>query len=202
MAAGSIGTPVGSGHASLAKAIAIVSLALGTVVALVTGAIFTSTASVGSNTFSTGTVILGTSPSSALVTFSAMAPGDQVTAPITVSNTGSMQLRYAVKGTTTEDVLAAQLALTIKTGVTTCTNGGFDSSGTVIYGPGVVGSTAGTNLVGDPTQGAQSGDRTLGASSSETLCFHVSLPLSTGNSSQGLSSTATFDFIGEQTANN
>src|SRR3989304_2840294 len=96
-------------------------------------AIFTDTASVPGNTFSTGTVDITTSPTTALVTFSAMAPGDQVTAPITVTNAGTLQLRYAVTGTTTEDVLAAELDLTIKSGVTTCTNGGFGADGTVVY---------------------------------------------------------------------
>ena len=99
-------------------------------------AVFTSTASVGSNTFTTGTVSLTTSPTTALVTFSGMAPGDQVTAPITITNAGSLALRYAVTSTTTENILATQLGLTIKSGVTTCSNAGFAGSGTVVYGSG------------------------------------------------------------------
>ena len=165
-------------------------------------AIFTSTASVGSNTFTAGTVIIGTSPTTALVTFSNMAPGDEVTAPITVSNTGTLDLRYAITSATSENVLATQLQLTIKSGVTTCTNGGFGADGTVIYGPGVLGNTTPVNVVGDPTQGFQLGDRTLAASANEVLCFSVTLPLSTGNSFQGLTSTATFTFDAEQTKNN
>jgi hypothetical protein len=167
-----------------------------------TGAIFTDTQSVGSNTISTGSVDISTSPASAVVTFSAMAPGDKVTAPITVSNAGSLQLRYAIKSTTTENTLAAQLDMTIKSGVTTCTNGGFTTDGTVLYGPNDFGSTSGVNVVGDPTQGSQAGDRTLNASASEVLCIQVSLPLATGNSFQSLTTTATLDFIAEQTANN
>lgn len=165
-------------------------------------ALFTSTASVPGNTFSTGTVDLTTSPTTALVTFSAMAPGDQVTAPITVTNSGTMALRYAVTSTTTENVLAAQLDLTIKSGVTTCTNAGFGVDGAVVYATGDLGSTAGVNVIGDPAQGAQAGDRTLAASTNEVLCFNVSLPLSAGNASQGLTTTATFAFQAEQTANN
>jgi spore coat-associated protein N len=176
-------------------AAAVVSFGLST-------AIFTSTATVGSNTFSTGTVDLTTSPTSALVTFSTMSPGDQVTAPITVTNAGSLTLRYAVTSTTTENTLAGQLQLTIKSGVTTCTNAGFGSTGTVLYGPGVLGTTGGTNVIGNPAQGAQTGDRTLNASANEPLCFNVSLPLSSGNSFQNLTTTATFTFNGEQTTNN
>ncbi len=165
-------------------------------------AVFTNTASVGSNTFSTGSVTISTSPASALVTLSNMAPGDQVTSPITVTNAGSLALRYAITSTTTENVLAGQLSLTIKSGVTTCTNAGFGASGTVIYGAGVLGNTTAVNLVGNPAQGAQAGDRTLASSANEALCFNVSLPLSTGNAYQSLTTTATFAFQAEQTANN
>jgi hypothetical protein len=131
-----------------------------------------------------------------------MAPGDQVTNPITVTNGGTLQLRYAVTSTTTENVLAGQLDLTIKTGVTTCTNAGFGADGTVIYGPGDLGSTAGTNVIGNPAQGNQAGDRTLNASANETLCFNVQLPSSTGGTYQGLNTTATLAFQAEQTSSN
>ncbi len=165
-------------------------------------AVFTDSTSVGANTFATGDVDLSTSPTSALVTFSAMLPGDQVTAPITVTNDGSADLRYAITSTTTENTLAAQLDLTVKSGVATCTNAGFGASGTVLYGPADVGNTTAVNLVGNPTQGAQAGDRAVAAGANETLCFNVSLPLSTGNAFASLSSTATFTFQAEQTQNN
>ena len=167
-----------------------------------TGAFFTDAQSVGSNIFSTGSLDISTSPASAIVSFSAMAPGDTVTAPVTVSNAGSMQLRYAIQSTTTEDLLATQLDLTIKTGVTTCDNGNFGVDGTVIYGAGDTGNTTGLNLAGDPAQGAQAGDRTLDAATNEVLCMQVSLATSTGNAYQGLTTTATLDFLAEQTANN
>ena len=169
---------------------------------LITGSTFTDTQSVASNTFVTGTLDISGSATSTLITFNNMAPGDKVTNPITVSNNGSLELRYAVKSTTTENTLAAQLDLTIKTGVTTCTNVGFDTDGTVIYGVGDLGSTTGLNLVGNPTQGADSGDRTLAASGTEVLCFQVSLPSSTTDAFQGLTTTSTLDFIAEQTTNN
>lgn len=167
-----------------------------------TGAFFTDAQNVGSNIFSTGTLDIFTTPASAIVSFSAMAPGDSVTAPVTVTNNGTMQMRYAVRSTTTEDLLAAQLDLTIKTGVTNCDNGGFLTDGTIIYGAGDAGSTVGLNLVGNPSQGNHAGDRTLDAANNEILCIQVSLPLSTGNAYQGLTTTATLEFLAEQTANN
>ena len=176
--------------------------AVATVATAATGAIFTDTQSVAANTFSTGTVAISSSPTSAVVSLSAMAPGDKVTAPITISNDGSLQLRYAVTSTTTEDVLAAALDMTVKSGVTTCTDGGFGVDGSVLYGAGDFGTTGGMNVFGDSAQGAQAGDRTLNAAANEVLCIQVSLPLATGNSFQSLTTTATLNFLAEQTANN
>ena len=167
-----------------------------------TGAFFTDTQSVSANSFATGTVDISSDSASAVVALSDMAPGDVVTAPITLSNDGSLQLRYAVRSTTTEDALAAQLDLTIKSGVSTCTTGGFDTDGSVLYGAGDLGSTSGLDVIGDPTQGPDSGDRTLDAAAEETVCVQVLLPTSTGNAYQGLTTTATLEFVSEQTVNN
>ena len=166
-------------------------------------AVFTDTASVGSNTFTTGTIIISTSPTTALVTFSDMAPGDSVqpSAGIVVSNDGTLSLRYAITSTTTEDVLAAALDLTIREIDVDATIACDDFDGAVIYPTGDLGSTGGgINVVGDPAQGDQGTDRTL-ASGTETLCFRVELPLS-ATGPEGTTTTATFAFQAEQTVNN
>ncbi|MGH2784232.1 MAG: TasA family protein [Actinomycetota bacterium] len=163
-----------------------------------THAIFTDSQAVGSNVFSTGTIDISSSPTSALVSFTAMAPGDKVTAPITVSNAGTLSLRYAmttaISGSST---LSDGLTLAVKSGVTTCSNAGFGTDGTSVYSGAL---TAGA--IGDATQGSQGGDRSLAASASEVLCFQVLLPTTAANSLQSLSATATFTFSAEQTANN
>ena len=167
--------------------------------------VFTSTADVPGNAFTTGTVDISTSPASALITYSGMAPGDKVTQSLTVSNDGSLELRYAVTSLATNTdskALRAQLDLRIKSGVTTCTNGGFDTDGTLLYGAADLGGDPAINIVGDPTQGADTGDRTLAASGSEALCFQVELPSSTGDPYQDATTTATFSFEAEQTASN
>lgn len=166
-----------------------------------TNALFTDSQSVGANAFTTGTLDLSTSKTSAALALSGMAPGDQVVAPITIDNSGSLALRYAVVSTTTENVLSHQMVLTVKSGVTSCDASSFDASGTQLYS-GILGSTGGTDIIGDPATGQQSGDRTLASGASETLCFRAQLPLSTGNSYQGLSTAATFSFVAEQTKNN
>ena len=171
-----------------------------------TQAMFSDTASVGANTFTAGTIDVATTPATALVSLSGMAPGDAVYGEMHVQNSGTLELRYAVTSTTTENTLAAQLDLTIRGPAATtggCNSAGFATFGTgVLYGAGDLGSSTGVNTIGDPTQGGQAGDRILARGADEYLCFKAELPLATGNSFQGLSSTATFDFASEQTANN
>lgn len=163
-------------------------------------ALFTDTASVGGNAFATGTIDITAAPALAVVSASAMAPGDQVTNPLTVTNSGNLEFRYALTSTTDEDVLAAELVLTVKSGVTTCDDANWTADGTVLYS-GRLGSTGTDAILGDVTAGQQTGDRVLAASGAEVLCFNVTLPLST-TTGEGSSSEATLAFEAEQTANN
>jgi predicted ribosomally synthesized peptide with SipW-like signal peptide len=177
---------------------------LGLLAGLSSLAIFTDSAVVDGNSFTTGTVDISTAPTTALVTYNNMAPGDQVTNPLVVTNAGTLQLRYAVSSTATNTDgkgLKDQLTLTIKTiDVTTPGTPCDDFDGTQLYTGDADGTTGA--LVGSNAQGAQAGDRTLDASISETLCFQVLLPSSTGNAFQNATTTATFTFDAEQTANN
>lgn len=167
-------------------------------------AMFTDTGSVSNNAFVRGTGDVSTTPNTSLVTFSNM-PGDSVVDDITVTNNGSLEVRYAVTSTTTENTLAAQLDLTIwdeaeeGDAETTCNT---TPPVTVLYGPAELGSTTGVIIIGNPAPGFQAGDRTLAAGASDVLCFLVSLPLSAGDSFQGLTTTPTFEFAAEQTTNN
>ena len=189
----------GNGGRILAS-IAVLAVA-GTMFAFGSLALFSDQETVTGNAFSTGTIDLVATPATAVVTASDMAPGDQVTASLDVANSGTLEFRYAAGSTTTEDTLASQLVLTVKSGVTTCDDANWAADGSVLYS-GPLGSTGGTAVLGDPTQGAQAGDRVLAAGANEALCFNVTLPLATGNSAQGQSTTATFTFDAEQTANN
>ena len=184
---------------TLGVALTVASIGIGTV----SMALFTSTANVPANTFSTGSVIISTNPTTALITFANMAPGDQVTAPITVTNGGTLALRYAISSVSTNvdtKGLKDQLALTIKTGVSACNNIDWVTDGTAIY-TGDLDSSAG-KLVGDAATGQDTGDRALATTVGEVLCFHASLPLATGDAFQLASTTATFTFAAEQTKNN
>ena len=173
-------------------------------VSVMTIALFTDQESTTS-AFTTGTIILDDVKVDALVlTTAAMMPGDSVTDDVIIENDGTAQLRYAMTSSSTNaDSLALRdaLSLTIKTiDVTTpgtpCDN--FDGATTL--SSGVLGAT--TAAFGDPTPGGDVGDRVLNAGANETLCFRVTLPSSTGNGSQGATTTTTFNFDAEQTSSN
>ena len=173
-------------------------------VSVMTIALFTDQESTTS-AFTTGTIILDDVKVDALVlTTAAMMPGDSVTDDVVIENDGTAQLRYAMTSSSTNaDGLGLRdaLSLTIKTiDVTTpgtpCDN--FDGASTLYSG--VLGAT--TAAFGDPTPGSDTGDRVLNAGANETLCFRISLPSSTGNGSQGATTTTTFTFDAEQTSSN
>ena len=156
-------------------------------------AVFTDSSAVDGD-WTAGTVVINADADGS-ASFSAedILPGDSGEQTITVANDGTAALRYALATSATNadgKGLASQLDLTIRTGA-------CPSSGTTLF-TGKVGSAA----FGDPTQGADAGDRELAAADSEDLCFAWSLDLATGNAYQGAATTATFTFDAEQTANN
>ena len=182
----------------------LVLVMMGGAMTLGTNAVFSDTTTLGANSFQTGSIDISTSPASALFSVNGMMPGDSVTQPLTVSNDGSAELRYAISATATDpdgQALKDQLTLTIKSAdVTTPGVPCDDFDGAQLYSGDLDGTTGA--LVGDNSQGAQAGDRVVAAGSSEVLCFQVSLPLATGNAAQNTSTEATFTFDAEQTANN
>ncbi len=163
-------------------------------------ALFSDSETVAGNGFTTGTIDLTAAPATAVVTMPLAAPGDQVTATLTVANAGSLDLRYNMTSTTTEDSLASELVLTVKNGVTTCDDANWGTDGTTVYS-GALGATTTIAVFGSAAAGADPGDRTLSAGTNEILCVNVTLPISS-TGPQGATSTATFLFDAEQTKNN
>jgi hypothetical protein len=144
--------------------------------------------------FSTGTIDVSVSPA-VLAAVTNMMPGDTATQALTVTNAGTGDLRYAMS-TVATNALGSQLQLTVKT-----QDGGGGCA--AFTGTSVLAiTTLNGAAIGSNAQGANAGDRNLAAGASEVLCFRVSLPLSTGNTFQGVSSAVTFTFDAEQTANN
>ena len=157
--------------------------------------LFTESVDNGGNAFTSGSVDISTNPASAFVTMSNMAPGDSVTDQVTISNDGTLELRYAVTtvATNTDSLdLRDALTLTIRTLGTDCAT--FD--GTQLYT-----GTLANGAIGNPAQGEDAGDRTLAASGNEDLCFKVEFP-SGAMEPEAAATTATFTFAAEQTTNN
>jgi spore coat-associated protein N len=155
--------------------------------------------------FTTGTIVLDEVKIDALtLTTGAMMPGDSITDDVVVENDGTAQLRYAMTtASTNPDAkgLRDVLTVTIKTidvtdPATPCD--AFDGT-TTLY-TGVLGAS--TAAFGNPAAGPHANDRALNAGMNETLCFRVTLPSVTGNAHQGATTTTTFTFDAEQTANN
>ena len=128
-----------------------------------------------------------------------MMPGDVANGTLTVQNTGTGTLRWAMTtAATNTDTknLRDQLGLVIKTKDTN-TAGCGNFNGTQLYS-----GTLAAAVVGDPAVGDQGSDRTLAGAASEVICYRATLPIATGNTFQGAATTATFTFSAEQTANN
>lgn len=191
---------------SMLKSMLALAMTVAALAAVTTSALFTETDTVGANSFATGSVDISTNPTTQIVYASSdMAPGDSEAGQVTVSNDGSLEYRYAITSTTTEDTLAAQLDMTVWAEASeTTVDGTCDVTPPTakLYTAADLGVTTGLNVIGDPTTGSQAGDRTLAAAGSEVLCFLVALPSSTDNTFESLTTTATFAFAAEQTANN
>ena len=191
------------------KKVVVSILILGVVLAVaLIGAIalFTDQATNPDNTFSTGTVDLAINPATAMFTVSNMAPGNVTYKGIELTNSGSLQLRYAMTTTVGGNniTLAQQLDLTIDvvTGIGVDNIWGTSDDNLItgdIYGPNGALSSA---FIGNPAPGNQTGHRILNASGNETLRFKVTLPLDTGNTFQNTTCTVAFVFDAEQTINN
>jgi hypothetical protein len=156
---------------------------------------FTSSTGPTVDQFSTGTITLGAGVTSGSLALTNMVPGDTFAAQLTVQNSGSLTLRYAVSTSTTGSApLASGLQLTIRTKTA---NPCSSQDGSILYGPATLSSGA----VGSAAQGQQAGDRQLDPSASENLCFVVTLPTSettVANTSTGV----TFSFAAEQVVAN
>ncbi|MGV8979309.1 MAG: hypothetical protein ACOH17_14825 [Cellulomonas sp.] len=209
----------------LVSTFVIVALAVFGIASLTTSALFTDNEAITGGAITTGTVDLTTSGSLTFaVPAGGLAPGDSAFAAVTVTNSGSLAYRYAVRyqatdvdttpgtvtstlpeGTATSAFLSSQLKLTsyiLGTGTASCDAAGTDA-GTALASVGSPLVTSGlTTFIGDVAMGAQNGDQTLPSTGQETLCFRVDLPIATTNDYQDTSTTITLRFDAEQTVNN
>ena len=155
-------------------------------------AAFTDQETVADNTFTSGTVDLLLGTTTALVTYSDMAPGDSTgSQSLLVTNNESLDLSYTVSTTMDTDdgtpLLGDALDLTIWQDVNQdgCAAGpGIGDDSAALYGPA------------DLNDGAL-GARVLTTGTNETLCFLVEFP-SAATDPQGASADANFVFDATQ----
>jgi hypothetical protein len=183
----------------------IVGLSVIALGSLSTGAFFTDQTSVDSADITTGSVKINTNPTTAAtLDFAAtnMAPGDSAYKKLQVLNDGSLALRYSADGSASA-ALGGQLEVTVymlPTAATACTAGSVAAL-TPLFAPAPLG-TGPTQLFGNPATGADTGDQVLSAGSQDGLCIVATLPTTTGNAFQDTTTTLSFHFDAEQTANN
>jgi hypothetical protein len=214
------------------KRLVIGAVALFAIAALVTAAVLAvlqdpTNTSTGNN-FTSGKISLTIDKPNGILSWTnasngGMAPGDQTTGEVAVSNDAPAgaqnRLRYAITVTTTGTAaLISQLQLTVRrgdgnqaSGACALFNGSILYQGTIL-GAGVV--SGGTRrLVGSPGTGKYDDgsavepfrdDRELDAGTAERLCFAVSMnETATGVGIESPASvTSVFDFVAEQTVNN
>ncbi|MEP7378423.1 MAG: TasA family protein [Chloroflexota bacterium] len=167
-------------------------------VTMMSMALFTDDATVDNNSFTTGTIDISTMPATALFNVSAMMPGDSVYGQLNVANAGTAQLRYAMTSSSTDDSQHLADAVTLEIRVKAAGTCAADFTGSVV----MVSTALSGAAFGDPGTGSDTGDRVLNPSAGENLCFKASLAGSTPDSFQGATTTTTFTFSAEQTANN
>jgi len=158
-------------------------------------ALFTDTAAT-TGSFTTGTIDISVD-NSALFSVGAIMPGDSGSATLRVTNSGSAQLRYAMDSNSTNlDGLGLRSLLNM-----TITLGACPGSGTPFFSGVLYTDAVNHAKFGSTVSGNQAGDRTLASGAFDDLCFAWSLPSGT-TTGQGATTTATFTFYAEQTANN
>lgn len=120
-----------------------------------------------------------------------LVAGDSFDAQLEIVDSGSLDLRYAMTSSASG---SADLASTLQVAVRTKTSNACSvRDGSTLYSGPLSGAA-----IGDPTYGAQAGDRTLASGGSESLCFAVTLPTSATSTVAAQSVSATFDFLAEQ----
>jgi spore coat-associated protein N len=185
---------------------AIVGLAFVGIGQLTTGALFEDSATAAVS-YASGNVSIQAngSASTTLAPATNLAPGDTVYRSVNVTNTGSLDLRYAITGLTTVETknLSTVLRYTVFQGVTNAQCAAGTTGGGTAIASNVTIGTASTPLVGSNANGANPGDRTIAAGAgADALCVAMDLPLATTSTFATATATVQLTFDAEQTKNN
>jgi hypothetical protein len=201
--------PTGRQLRIAAASAALVGLSAVSLLNLASSALLTDSKTAGPATVTSGNVALtlGSTTFSNLAA-SASAPGDAKYTLVTVTNGGSLQMRYAATLTwSTSNALTQAMQF----GVIKVASAAATCDATLAWTTAVDNATylakdvtaSGTSiaLFGSNVAGSQTGDRTVAASGVEYLCVRALEP-STYSTNTVVSSNVSITFDAEQTANN
>jgi hypothetical protein len=149
------------------------------------GANFTASAANPSNTFTAGTLSIGSSQSSAILSAPGLTPGDSVSGTVDIENTGSVSGAFSLSTSNAADSdpsLLGQLDLRIED----C--GAFAGSTAPSCGSGDVVHDGKVSALSTASLGSFAPD------AKHRYKFDVTLPQSTGNAYQGKSASVQFDW--------
>ena len=149
-------------------------------------AYFASSVTSSGNQFTAGTVHIADSlGAGTTLSMDNLVAGDNFDAELTIANSGSLDLSYAMSTVTSGNAaLAAAMQVTVRVRTAQpCSS----RDGAVLYS-GALSSA----VLGNPAYGIQAGDRSLAQGASEVLCFTVEAP--TTITAQATSVGATFSF--------
>jgi hypothetical protein len=161
-------------------ALAVVLAAVGITVG--SGASFTASAANPGNVFTTGTLTIGNTPGTALLTAGSLKPGDTATGTVDITNTGSLAGDFALKtaNSTGYTALLAQMDLVVlDCGAWTVSAPSCSSGTTTVY-------TGKVSALSNASLGSYDGGI------KHRYKFTTTLPLSTDDTFQG--KTASVDF--------
>jgi spore coat-associated protein N len=140
------------------------------------GATFTSTSANTTSAFTTGTLTQSNSKAGqAIFDLDNLKPGDTLNGTLTITNTGSLPAAFSLTETSSSNAFSADL-LTLRITNTT--------TGTTVY----------DGTFGGLVDGAQNELGTYAAGDANTYQFTVTLDAAAGNSEQGKSATATYQW--------
>jgi hypothetical protein len=185
--------------------VGIVALAFVGLGQLTTAALFEDTATAATS-YASGNVAIEAGGQANLVLAAAanMAPGDTVYRHVSVSNAGSLDLRYAISAQTTSET--KNLSQVLRYAVYNNSAGTCSKAGTASATPlasNVQVAAASTPLVGSSVNGYQAGDREIPAgASADDICIAVTLPFATTSAYASADAQVTLSFDAEQTKNN
>ncbi len=190
----------------LVGTVVIVGLAFVGIGQLTTAALFEGSATAAVS-YASGNVSIQANgfASTTLAAATNLAPGDTVFRSVNVTNTGSLDLRYAVSGITTVETknLSSVLRYTVFQGVSNAQCAAGNTGGGAAVASNVTIATVTTAVLGSSANGFQAGDRPIAAGAgADALCVAMDLPLATTSTFASATATVQLTFDAEQTKNN